>query len=341
MEKVDQLVKSVNGVEFDWDVNRGIMKYEGEEALLFWIGSSFKTFFDTIEEIVGDKNARIVMETTGYRTGQIVSDFFTKKIISTEQVLQQLPKIFKSSGWGCFTIVSYSEIERVATITLKDDWELKINKHQEKKQPGCFLAAHWAGIFSKLFGENMCYEITKHPFWGDDDTELKLFPTKVSPVGDIKDILRRKEEEEITTLEAMVEDRTRDLQKLVKDLSTPIIPVLENIVVVPMMGRYDKGRSAELIDKTLQDAMIYQANIVIFDVTGMKKLDDHAISSLEKVTKTVSLIGATPIIVGISPNVSMQLISSGVYLTDLKCFATLKHAVHYALALEGMQITPK
>ena len=156
-----------------------------------------------------------------------------------------------------------------------------------------------------------------------------MFPSKITPTENIKELLLGKERADITRLEAIVEDRTRDLKKLVQDLSSPIIPVLENIVVVPLMGQFDENRSSELIEKTLQGVMQYRATIIIFDVTGMNELDGHVLSLLENVTQAVSLVGATPVIVGITPELSIHLVKRGVYLRDLKCFATLKHAVHY------------
>ncbi|CAM3909681.1 STAS domain-containing protein [Lederbergia lenta] len=339
--KPNEHVKTVDGVRFSWDMDRGLLQYEGADVVLFWIDTAFKTFIDTIEEITGTESARIVMEATGYRTGKIVSDFFARNTKNEEELLTLLPNIYKSAGWGSFTIIEFSNERKEAVIQLREDWELKINQLQNKKEPGSFLAGHWAGILSGLFQEKVWYRIVKHPFSGDDVTEIEFFPSNISPAENIRELLSSKEQYEITTLEAMVEDRTRDLKKLVSDLSSPIIPVLENIVVVPMMGRFDESRSTELIEKTLQGAIDYQANIIIFDVTGMNELDNYAISLLGNIIQAVSLVGATPIIVGISPDLSMQLISSGVYLRELKCFATLKHAVHYGLALEGMQITFK
>ncbi|MEK3890183.1 STAS domain-containing protein [Bacillus sp. FSL K6-3431] len=339
--KPNEHVKTVDGVQFSWGMDSGSLKYEGDNVLLFWIDTAFKTFLDTIEEITGEESARVVMEAAGYRTGKIVSDFFAGKAENEEEIIALLPNIYKRAGWGTFTVLEFSVEKKEAIIELKDDWELKINRLQNKKEPGSFLAGHWAGILSVLFKEQIWYQITKHPFLGDDVTEIKFTLSNISSTENIKELLNSKEQHEITTLEAIVEDRTRELKKLVNDLSSPIIPVLENIVVVPMMGRFDESRSTELIEKTLQGAIDYQSNIIIFDVTGMNEMDNNFISLLENVTQAVALVGATPIIVGISPDLSMQLVSSGVYLQELKCFATLKHAVHYALALEGMQITAK
>ena len=321
-------------------MDRGLLQVEGQDVILFCVNSVSKTFLDTIEEVSGKEGAKIVMEAAGYRTGKIICNFFGQNTKELEEVINILPSIYKSSGWGVFNILEFS-LEKEAVVELIEDWEWKINRLQNKTEPGNFVAAHWAGILSEVFRTNIWYEITKHPLYGNDAIQIKLFPSKITPTENIKELLLGKERADITRLEAIVEDRTRDSKKLVQDLSSPIIPVLENIVVVPLMGQFDENRSSELIEKTLQGVMQYRATIIIFDVTGMNELDGHVLSLLENVTQAVSLVGATPVIVGITPELSIHLVKRGVYLRDLKCFATLKHAVHYGLALEGLQITSK
>nr|WP_239587152.1 STAS domain-containing protein [Bacillus ectoiniformans] len=130
-----------------------------------------------------------------------------------------------------------------------------------------------------------------------------------------------------------------ELENLVKELSTPIIPVLDGILVVPLIGKFDEGRANELLETALQGIVDQKANILILDVTGINAMDDFVIGLIEKVTQAITLIGAVPIVVGISAELSLQLTEKSIYLNELKCFATLKHGVHYALAIEGLQLT--
>ncbi|MGE6489159.1 hypothetical protein ACQKE5_12845 [Paenisporosarcina sp. NPDC076898] len=47
------------------------------------------------------------------------------------------------------------------------------------------------------------------------------------------------------------DEKKKELQKLVDTLSSPIIPVLDGIVVVPLIGQFDEMRPEKLIVKTL------------------------------------------------------------------------------------------
>ena len=44
---------NVGGLEFGWELDKGRFIFEGQDAVLFWISSAMKMFFDTIEEISG------------------------------------------------------------------------------------------------------------------------------------------------------------------------------------------------------------------------------------------------------------------------------------------------
>lgn len=68
----------IAGYEFGWDVKSGKFTFEGDDAVLFWISSAMKTFFDTIEEISGEEASNLVFESTGFRQGLVVGQYFEK-----------------------------------------------------------------------------------------------------------------------------------------------------------------------------------------------------------------------------------------------------------------------
>ncbi|MBN6188758.1 hypothetical protein JQN58_18060 [Aneurinibacillus sp. BA2021] len=54
---------------------------------------------DAIEEISGRDSAVLVLETAGYRMGEIVASYYSTTG-NTVQVLTELPVIYGSAGWG-------------------------------------------------------------------------------------------------------------------------------------------------------------------------------------------------------------------------------------------------
>lgn len=104
-------------------------------------------------------------------------------------------------------------------------------------------------------------------------------------------------------LEAIVEDKTRDLKNLVSELSSPIIPVLDHVVVVPLIGKYDEDRSKELLFKTLENLPAHKARYMLLDLTGLDKdVSQYTANLISKVGSAASMIGTKTLLVGISPS---------------------------------------
>ncbi|OMP68069.1 STAS domain-containing protein [Domibacillus epiphyticus] len=330
----------VGGANLYWNREEGLFQFEGEDVVLFWTKTALKTFIDTIEEVTGRDSARVVMETAGYRTGKIVSSFYAAGGKDIQKVLESLPDIYASAGWGATEFKRLCLKEKRAVLEIRNDWESKVAFEQEKERHGTFLGGHWAGLFSGLLGETIWYKVVDYK--ADEMgsyKEIELYPSPMTPAENVREHIQSQEQQTIMQLEAMVENRTLELRKMIRELSSPVIPVLDGILVTPLMGRFDQERSDDFIEKALQAIVDHKANMLILDVTGIKEMNTLVLSTLEKVTQSIQLIGAVPIVAGISPELGMEMASKGIYLKDLKCFATLKHAVHYAIALEGMHIT--
>ncbi|WP_078553027.1 STAS domain-containing protein [Bacillus alkalicellulosilyticus] len=330
----------IENTVFSWDSEKGQMSFEGQDIFVFWIETAMKSFLDTIEEVSGDDAASVVLHTAGFRLGEIVSDFFKKGDII--DIIHYLPNVYSAAGWGKVEIVSIEEETKQATIRIKDSWEYKINRLQEKTQTGSFLPGHWAGILTGLFGTNIGAQVVKSQVVGDEYDEFHCSPTTQSPIENIHDYARLQEQKEIERLEVMVAKRTENLTNLVKEISSPIIPVLDNIVVIPLLGKYDEVRANDMINSTMQNLPKYSANYLILDLTGMDEdIDDYTVSLIQNLTDATALLGTKSVLVGISPKLGIKLTKSQYDLTGIECFSTLKHAIHFSLAQEGKQIIGK
>ncbi|MDN7244904.1 STAS domain-containing protein [Planococcus shenhongbingii] len=331
---------NVGGLEFAWDLDEGRFLFEGQDAVLFWTASAMKTFFDSIEEISGEDAANVVMESTGFRQGLIVGDYFTSmKNVSISEAANLITNTYASAGWGKAEIQKTNESESTLRVNLRNSWEHKINVAQGKKQGGSYLAAHYAGIFTSLFGRSVWYHVIHHQIEGYPETIIEYFPSEKNVEENIRRLARLKEAEQINQLEKLVEKKTAELNALIQEISSPIIPVLEDIVVVPLLGTYDEARAEELLVKTLQNLPTYKARYLLLDLTGLNdNFTQHAASLIEKLGSTASLIGTYTVLVGISPQMSMVITESGINLSKFNCFQTLQHGIHYALAQNGRSI---
>lgn len=331
---------NVEGLQFNWDIEEGSFLFEGEDSVLFWISSAMKIFFDSIEEISGEEAAQVVLETTGFRQGVVVGEYFTSmEDFNVESAAELITNTYAVAGWGLATLHNLDLKEKTLEIHLKNSWEHKINVAQQKAKGGSFLPAHYAGIFTRLFGTNIWFEIVRHQIEGHEESVIRYFPSNENIENNIHKLARSKEAAQIRQLENLVQEKTAELSAMIQEISSPIIPVLEGIVVVPLLGTYDEDRSEELLIKTLQNLPRYKAKYLVLDLTGLNdNFTQHAASLIEKLGSAAALIGTDTILVGISPQMSMTITETGVNLSKFNCFQTLQHGIHYALAQNGRSI---
>lgn len=331
---------NVGGLEFEWNIDEGKFLFEGQDAVLFWISSAMKTFFDTIEEISGEEASNLVFETTGFRQGLVVGQYFEKiKDVSISEAAALITNTYASAGWGRTTIENLNFETKTLTAHIKDSWEYKVNLAQGKIKGGNYLPAHYAGIFTGLFGTNIWYKVVQQQLDGHEHSIIEYFPSDITISSNIHQLARKKESEQIAQLEALVEEKTKELKELVKELSSPIIPVLEGIVVVPLLGKYDEERSEELVVKTLNNLPSYKASYLVLDLTGLDTdISEHTASLIEKIGSAAALIGTETILVGISAELGVVISQSTINLSKFDCFQTLQHGIHFALAQHGRKI---
>ncbi|MDZ5474007.1 STAS domain-containing protein [Bacillus sp. 31A1R] len=329
----------IEGINFEWQIENGRFLFEKDDAVLFWISTAMKSFFDTLEEVAGQDASDVVLETTGFRQGLVVGTYFKSLNKSLSEIADNLTLIYGSAGWGYFTITQIDKETTTATLRLKDSWEYKINREQEKEKSGNFLPGHFAGLLTGLFETNMGYRILNDQLNGHDFTEIEFFPSIKTVENNIHDLARRKQALQIQHLEEAVEKRTRELNELVNELSSPIIPVLDGIVVVPLLGKYDEIRSEVVIQKTLTNLPKLQVDYLVLDLTGLSKnICSYTVEFLNKLASAASLIGTKTILVGISPELGIAISSTNFELSKFNCFTNLQHGIYYALSQQGRQI---
>jgi rsbT co-antagonist protein RsbR len=147
-----------------------------------------------------------------------------------------------------------------------------------------------------------------------------------------------KEQEEIHRLEMLVEKRTAELSNVIKELSSPVIPVLNHTVVIPLFGKFEDPHATELNEKILKGIVQYEAKYLLLDLTAVKELDEFLPYVIHNLTNSIRLLGAETFLVGISPDISTGIVRSQMDLNKFTCFTTLQHALQHTLFIEGLEI---
>ncbi|WP_437316586.1 STAS domain-containing protein [Sorangium sp. So ce385] len=126
-------------------------------------------------------------------------------------------------------------------------------------------------------------------------------------------------------------DRIAAQQKVIRDLSTPIIEVWDGVLTLPMVGTVDSMRTAEVMDSLLQQIVEKRASFAILDLTGVEVVDTKVASHLVELVTAIRLLGADGIVAGIKPTVAQTMVALGLDLTQLNTQRNLRAALNYAI----------
>ena len=149
-------------------------------------------------------------------------------------------------------------------------------------------------------------------------------------VNDITE-LRRGEQERAALQQRVIEAQREALA----ELSTPLIPVAEGVLVMPLVGSIDRARAQQITEALLTGVVAQRARTVILDITGVRSVDTHVAETLVRAAQGVRLLGAEAILTGIHPAVAHTLVELGVELGGLVTVSDLRSAVARAMHRSG------
>lgn len=135
------------------------------------------------------------------------------------------------------------------------------------------------------------------------------------------------------------QDRTQLQQRIIEvqqatlsELSTPLIPLAEGVIAMPLIGAIDSERARQIMQALLDGLTASRAHTAILDITGVRSIDAQVAGALLQSARAANLLGARVIITGIRPDVAQALIQLGTDWTGIETLSTLQAGVALALA---------
>lgn len=123
------------------------------------------------------------------------------------------------------------------------------------------------------------------------------------------------------------------------DLSSPIIPIMDNIIVMPLVGSIDTARSRDIMRALLGGISEYRARVAILDITGVPVVDSGVADHLNHTIQAARLKGAHAIVTGISDSVAETIVDLGIDWSQVETLADLQSGLIAALARIGVRLT--
>ncbi len=117
-----------------------------------------------------------------------------------------------------------------------------------------------------------------------------------------------------------------------RELSTPLIPIAEHVVIMPLIGAVDSQRARQVMETLLEGVATHQAEMALIDITGVQMVDTQVANALISASQAVKLLGAQVILTGIQPQIAQTLVHLGTDLGGIITLSTLQAGIAYALA---------
>ncbi|WAS97410.1 STAS domain-containing protein [Nannocystis punicea] len=109
--------------------------------------------------------------------------------------------------------------------------------------------------------------------------------------------------------------------------STPLIPLGDDLVAMPIVGALDRVRADQILDVLLTGCAARKARWAILDITGVPHADTAVAGALLRAAAAVRLLGVEPILTGIRPDVARTLVGLDVDLRGVVTLPTLQEGI--------------
>jgi len=140
------------------------------------------------------------------------------------------------------------------------------------------------------------------------------------------------------TERVMFEEKLKEQQKAILELSTPVIKIWEGIITLPLVGIVDSTRAKQIMESLLDAIVKTQASIAIIDITGVPMVDTEVADRLIRTIKAASLLGTKCIMVGIKSDIAQSMVHLGIDLSGIETFSNLQIGLERAFSNVGLKV---
>lgn len=127
----------------------------------------------------------------------------------------------------------------------------------------------------------------------------------------------------------------------IHELSSPVVPIADGILVMPVIGVMDAQRSSRFIESMLMAISNHRARVVLLDVTGMAMVDATAAHQLVRAARAAALLGAEAVLVGMAPGTAQMMVAQGLDVGSMVARSDLASGFRYALAKTARRTAPR
>ncbi|NWG18722.1 MAG: STAS domain-containing protein [Chloroflexi bacterium] len=339
---------------FDWSLDQGRLRFLGAPAALFQLGPSLMRAWQSLAEELGIPLFRLLI---AHSASEGAGKDYWEAVASQEGTFEEAFAIrsdaMSAAGWGRFELALFDPEQHRAIVRVHNPWELEMQRGQQTSWGCPYLQGTIAGLFSHIFGVACRAEEAKLIPDGDETfLELQVyrsertFADELAALREVQAYERQKRMiDELAArtleLEQANEERLRLQEQVITmqaqilaEVSTPLIPLNDKVLLMPLVGAFDSQRTQLTVERLLHGVAERRATVVILDITGVPIVDTHVASALMQAAQAVRLLGAQVVLTGIRPEVAQTLVGMGVSLQGIASRGTLQSGIEYANSIQ-------
>ncbi|MGB9724522.1 MAG: GAF domain-containing protein [Chloroflexia bacterium] len=184
---------------------------------------------------------------------------------------------------------------------------------------------------------NVAY-LVPHHFTAEELALLQTFADQAA-VAVANAHMFRQMQKLLQELQETTEAQSR-LLHLIQELATPVVPLQEGVLLMPLVGSIDSARGRQILERLMGEVERERAQVVLVDITGVPVVDTAVAQMLLQAVQAVRLLGGETVLVGIRPEVAQTLVGLGVDLRGIVTRASLREGLAYALGRVGRRRRP-
>lgn|GEM_PF-1391740 len=355
---------NVNGLDFEWDLDKGLFLVNGLPTVCMWIDTTMAGFMSGLHKMVGTERFHLALYQAGEEGVAGEWEHFVLRAPSIEEGLRMVGALANQVGLGFWELVSLDREKKEARFRSKNSWEALYQKALGICWGTSSVAGRFAGYCNRIFKTNCWAEQTSFIARGDEWDEFVVRPSEQTVQKQL-DLLIATDKATRADLDAMVErlklevherkqaedalnqeiherkqaehalveklEIIRRQEDSIRAMATPILQLWKDVVALPVIGIVDSVRASEMTESLLEEVVKSKAQFAIIDLTGVDVIDTSAANHLLRLVRSVGLLGTRCLVSGISPRMAQTIVTIGIDLAELATFATLEAALRFAL----------
>jgi anti-anti-sigma regulatory factor len=168
---------------------------------------------------------------------------------------------------------------------------------------------------------------TAHPVTLKTRDELGQIVTSFNRVVGILAEESAKRQEAVEQQQAMQHSIIQSQEANLHALEVPIIPLTNQIALLPLIGTINTQRAELILNTLLQGISQLRLRAVIIDLSGVRIVDSHVAQLLMHAATGGRLLGADIALCGLTAELAQTVVSLGISFDDLSVYASLQEAL--------------